>query len=192
MQKRILLTGSNGLLGQKIVALLHDRVNISFLATSRGPNRNPIPEGYRYESMDMTKGDHMEKVFKNFLPTDVINTAAMTQVDRCEDERELCDQINVKAVETLCKLCNKYNARLTHISTDFIFDGTSGPYLEGDDPNPVNYYGQSKLKAEKLIMESGVSHSILRTVLLYGITPAMSQNQYCPLGKEISGKWKGY
>ena len=175
MQKRILLTGSNGLLGQKIVALLHDRVNISFLATSRGANRNPIPEGYRYESIDMTNIDQMEKVFRNFLPTDVINTAAMTQVDKCEDDRELCDEINVRAVERLCRLCKQYNTRLTHISTDFVFDGTQGPYVENDVPNPVNYYGLSKLKAEKIIAESGISYSILRTVLLYGVTPAMSR-----------------
>ena len=88
MQRRILLTGSNGLLGQKIVNLLVERINTPFIATSKGVNRHKILDGYRYESVDMTDYRKWEHIFSDFLPTDVINTAAMTQVDVCESERE--------------------------------------------------------------------------------------------------------
>ena len=80
------------------------------------------------------------------------------------------------AVEKLCQLCLQYQSKLVHVSTDFVFDGSAGPYKETDVPNPVNYYGMSKLKAEQLIQKSGVNFAILRTMLLYGITPAMSRS----------------
>ncbi|MEM7373294.1 MAG: dTDP-4-dehydrorhamnose reductase [Bacteroidota bacterium] len=176
MQRKILLTGSNGLLGQKIVSLLTERSHIQLLATSRGINRHPLRKGYAYQSLDLTAPEAVEHVFETFVPTDVIHTAAMTQVDACEDNREACDAINVHAVETLCRMCKKHGSRLVHLSTDFVFDGTAGPYREEDSPNPLSYYGLSKLKAEQIIQESQVNHAILRTILLYGITPAMSRS----------------
>ena len=176
MEKRILLTGSNGLLGQKIVSQLSERNHISLMATSRGINRHPEWTGYQYEDVDMLDAEKWDEIFEDFEPTDVINTAAITQVDKCETEREICDQVNVEAVKRLSALCAKYGSHLVHISTDFVFDGENGPYQEKDPTGPVNYYGQSKLKAEQVILESGVSASILRTMLLYGITPSMSRS----------------
>ena len=176
MQRRILLTGSNGLLGQKIVSLLSSRSHVQLLAISRGINRHPLRKGYAYQTADLTSSPVCESLFQEFRPTEVIHTAAMTQVDACEDDQEACDAINVDAVATLCRLCESYDTRLIHISTDFVFDGTSGPYQEEDAPNPLSYYGLSKLKAEQIIQQSGVKAAILRTILLYGITPHMSRS----------------
>lgn len=146
------------------------------MAISRGINRHPLRFGYTYRAADITSTEEMEAVFREFEPTDVIHTAAMTQVDACEDNQEACDAINVHAVSSLCRLCEEYGSRLIHLSTDFIFDGTAGPYREEDAPNPLSYYGLSKLKAEEIIQKSKVSYAILRTILLYGITPAMSRS----------------
>lgn len=176
IQQRILLTGSNGLLGQKVVQLLSNRIHTQLLATSRGINRHPLREGYDYEAADLTDQARIRELFEAFRPTSVIHTAAMTQVDACEEQRETCDLVNIETVRTLCELVKAYDSHLVHISTDFVFDGADGPYREEATPAPVNYYGESKLKAEQVVQAAGIPHAILRTILLYGITPAMSRS----------------
>ncbi|MEO1450987.1 MAG: SDR family oxidoreductase [Bacteroidota bacterium] len=176
MQRTIILTGSNGLLGQKIVPLLAGRPPHRLIATGRGPNRLPFREGYTYVDLDLLDENGWEDLFAKEQPTDVIHTAAATQVDWCEGAHEKCDAVNIEAVARLVERCKRYGTHLVHISTDFVFDGADGPYQETDTPNPVNYYGQSKLRAEQIIQESGISAAILRTMLLYGITPAMSRS----------------
>ncbi len=176
MQRRILLTGSNGLLGQKLVSLLAERPQIKLIASSRGINRHALRGGYHYEPLDLLDPKGWATLFQDMQPTELIHSAAMTLVDQCETDRKTCDQYNVEAVKMLVDLCKTHGTRFIHISTDFIFDGAQGPYREEDLPNPVNYYGGAKLRAEQLIQESGLSWAILRTMLLYGITPAMSRS----------------
>ncbi|MFA9199349.1 MAG: NAD(P)-dependent oxidoreductase [Aquirufa sp.] len=176
MKKRILITGSNGLLGQKLVELLRKEANVDLIATARGTNRLPVSEGYTYASLDITVQDEVNAVFDQFKPEVVIHTAAMTNVDTCETDREGCDLLNVDAVAFLIKACEKHNSYLCHLSTDFIFDGASGPYTEEGIANPISYYGESKLKAEQLLFDSTIRWSIARTVLVYGIVPDMSRS----------------
>ena len=132
MAKRILLTGSNGLLGQKVLHRLAGLPHVDLLAIGRGVNRHPLREGYAYQALDLTQADEVAETFKVFQPQYVIHTAAMTQVDACENQRELCDAVNVEAVRTLATYCKQYHSHLVHISTDFIFDGENGPYMETD------------------------------------------------------------
>jgi len=172
---KILVTGSNGLLGQKLSALLLEK-GIPFLATGVGDNRNPSLPSDHYLSMDVTSKASIEAVFENFQPTHVIHGAAMTNVDACETDRDGCWNLNVNATEHLVTICSEKNIHLTHVSTDFIFDGTSGPYREDDLPNPLSYYGESKLKAEEVVKAGSMPFAILRTVLVYGITPHMSRS----------------
>jgi dTDP-4-dehydrorhamnose reductase len=172
---KILVTGSNGLLGQKLVFLLNQDKEIDLVATSRRENRSGI-SNENYRSLDITNVLEVEKVISETKPDVVINTAAMTQVDQCETDREACWLANVTAVDHLIKACSKTNAHLIHVSTDFIFDGTHGPLDESAVPNPVNYYGESKLAAEKAIMNSTISWCILRTVLVFGITNDQSRS----------------
>ncbi|MEL7530089.1 MAG: SDR family oxidoreductase [Bacteroidota bacterium] len=176
MKHRIILTGSNGLLGQKIINILAGRANVQLLATSRGVNRHAERGGYLYKDLDLLDYGLWAAEFASFKPTAVIHTAAMTQVDACEEQRESCDKINAESVHHLAQLCKEYDTHLVHISTDFVFDGAAGPYAENAKPNPVNYYGQAKLKAEQHVQENAGSWSILRTMLLYGITPSMSRS----------------
>lgn len=174
-RKKILITGSNGLLGQKLTDLLLQTNDFDFIATGLGPNRHPNKD-ITYLNLNITKKDEVDKIITETKPNFVINTAAMTNVDACEDDKENCDLLNVKAVMYLSKACSKDNIHLVHLSTDFIFDGKDGPYKEDAKPNPLSYYGESKLKGEKWIQELCSKWSILRTVLVYGIVNDMSRN----------------
>jgi dTDP-4-dehydrorhamnose reductase len=173
--KKILVTGSNGLLGQKLTDLCLSDPEIELIASSKGPNRHPIKSGYIYEDVDILNYQQLERVVKQYYPDTIINTAAMTNVDACESDKENCYSLNVEAVKSLIKLSEQYNIQLIHLSTDFIFDGESGPYAEEDQPNPLSYYGQTKLEAEQLLKKSSCKWTILRTIIVYGIVNDMSR-----------------
>lgn len=176
MSIKILVTGSNGLLGQKITDLLSINSHYELIASSKGANRHPSKLHYVYEEMDVTDYNDLERVISQHQPNAIIHTAAMTNVDQCETEKEACIKLNVTAVEHLIKLAEKYNFYLVHLSTDFVFDGEDGPYKENDEANPLSYYGQSKLDAEKLLLNSNIKYSILRTIIVYGVAADMSRS----------------
>ena len=93
----------------------------------------------------------------------------MTNVDACEHDKDKCRKLNVDAVRYLMQACEKINAHLIHLSTDFVFDGESGPYKETDEPNPLSYYAWSKLESEKLLAESNIHWTVIRTIIIYGV-----------------------
>jgi dTDP-4-dehydrorhamnose reductase len=175
MKKTILITGANGLLGQKLVELLVQQSTVDLIATAKGENRLPDAAGYRYVSLDITHAEEINTIFENFKPHVVIHTAAMTNVDTCETDQEGCELLNVTAVAYLIDACQKYDTFLCHLSTDFVFDGANGPYTEEATPNPISVYGASKLRAEKLIEASSIRWAIARTVLVFGIVADMSR-----------------
>ncbi|WP_040573373.1 sugar nucleotide-binding protein, partial [Pontibacter sp. BAB1700] len=126
--KRILITGSNGLLGQKLAALLLPRTDVELLATSRGDNKlAEIFPTLSFASMDVTNPVEVERVVAEFKPTHLIHTAAMTNVDQCETDQEGALRLNRDAVAFVVEACEKHNVHLIHLSTDFIFDGEDGP-----------------------------------------------------------------
>ncbi len=171
----ILITGANGLLGQKLVQLYEQRVAVTLIATGKGENRN-LAGSYVYEQMDITSDQEVLNILKKHRPNIVIHTAAMTHVDQCELNHEASQTLNVTAVDYITKACKKYDCFLIHLSSDFIFDGTAGPYKEESIPNPLSKYGSSKLEAEQLIISSGIKYAIVRTVLVYGIVHDMSRS----------------
>lgn len=172
---KILVTGSNGLLGQKLVTLLQQKENVELIATARSASVQPIKKG-EFHLLDVTDKKQVDAIVGSAKPEVIIHTAAMTQVDDCETKREACMLNNVTAVEYLVEASSINDIHLVHISTDFIFDGSTGPLDETANPNPVNFYGESKLAAEKIIQSSSISWSILRTVLVYGITNDLSRS----------------
>lgn len=175
MKKTILITGANGLLGQKLVELLVQQSTVDLIATAKGENRLPNSAGYRYVSLDITNSGEVHTVFETYQPDVVIHTAAMTNVDTCETDQTGCELLNVTAVAYLIEACQKHDTFLCHLSTDFIFDGTDGPYTEEAIPNPISVYGASKLRAEKLLENSSIRWAIARTVLVFGIVSDMSR-----------------
>jgi dTDP-4-dehydrorhamnose reductase len=172
---KILITGSNGLLGQKLLHKLRVDNSVDLIATSRGENRVSKQSNYKYLALDITSKQEVEKNILAEKPDVVINTAAMTNVDLCEDKKQTCDDLNVNAVHYLADACDKIDAHLIHISTDFIFDGEDGPYKEEDEPNPLSYYGLSKLKSEHLLQAHAVKWTILRTIIVFGVGENLSK-----------------
>lgn len=173
--KKILITGANGLLGQKLVSLLQEKKDFSFLATGRGESRLGDPS-VSWKSMDITSKEEVVKVVEDYRPDVIIHTAAMTNVDQCEQDQEGCIKQNINATQYITEAAEKVNAFLLHLSTDFIFDGTKGPLTEDEVPNPISFYGHSKLEAEKIVMKSKVRWAIARTVLVFGIVKDMSRS----------------
>lgn len=166
---KILITGSNGLLGQKLVYALAGKSDFELIATSKGANRIARKDGYVYEPLDITIRDEVFSVIQKHHPDCIINTAAMTNVDACENDKPGCDALNVEAVRYLTEACRGTVTHFIHISTDFVFDGEAGPYREEDTPNPLSYYASSKLESEKVVMQSGLDWAILRTIIIYGV-----------------------
>lgn len=165
---KILITGSNGLLGQKIVRICLKR-GTNFLATSNGVNRNSDCPSEFYQEMDITNQQQIASVFDSFQPTHIIHTAALTNVDYCELNPEECKEVNVIATSKLWEEAQKINAHFQLLSTDFVFDGLKGNYKESDSPSAVSIYGQSKVDAENILINSkNTNWSISRTIIVYG------------------------
>lgn len=174
--KRILVSGSNGLLGQKITDLSLLDPEIELIATSVGPNRHPVKSGYIYEEFDVVDRDRLEELVNKYHPDAIIHTAAMTNVDACESDHDRCYALNVKSVQNLIDVCQDKSIQIVHLSTDFIFDGEDGPYTEEAEANPLSYYGQTKLESELLLKKSITNWAILRTIIVYGIVNDMSRS----------------
>jgi len=175
--KKIVITGSNGLLGQKLVKLLKTKSEFEIYALSKGPNRLFNAKGYTYYNIDLTHFEPLQDCLNEIQPDVIIHTAAMTNVDACELEQEDCDRINVDLVSEIAAYCQRNDCYLVHLSTDFVFDGNKGSvYKEEDLPNPVNHYGLSKLRSERVIEEAGIRCAILRTILVYGLVDGNDRN----------------
>lgn len=165
---RILITGANGLLGQKIVNQLLKR-NVTFLATSQGLNRNSDCPDELYQSLDVTVETEIRKCIENFTPTHIIHTAAITNVDQCELDPVLCMKVNSFGVKMLFDISKEKGIHFQLLSTDFIFDGQKGNYKEEDKVGPLSVYANSKVNAENFLRESDYKNwSIVRTIIVYG------------------------
>jgi dTDP-4-dehydrorhamnose reductase len=119
--KTILVTGGNGLLGQKIIYALRENKSVRCISTSRGENRMKEKDGYIYETLELSDKENIKKIFEKYSPDAVINTAAMTNVDACETKREEAWQQNVVNVESLIDCCRQHHTHLVHLSTRSLF-----------------------------------------------------------------------
>ena len=165
MKKRVLITGGNGLLGRSIISCNENRFELLATGKQKSPSSdtdNP------YALLDILDSNQCDKVISKFKPDYVIHTAAMTHVDKCEEDRDACNLVNVGGTNNILKACEKHGSHLIFISTDFIFDGVNGSYSENSKPNPLSIYGMSKWNAEKLIRASKIDSSIVRTSLVMG------------------------
>ena len=174
--KKIIVTGSNGLLGQKVTDLSIQDPEIELIATSIGPNRHNLKDGYTYEELDVLDLDRLNELVEIYQPDSIIHTAAMTNVDACEAERAKCYALNVQSVKNLVDVCESKGIQFVHLSTDFIFDGENGPYTEEAEPNPLSYYGETKLESELILKNSSCRWAILRTIIVYGVVNDMSRS----------------
>ena len=174
--KRILITGSNGLLGQRLVELFTRCGNYNLILTSRQDRSIFAEETLPYIRLDVSHRQEVRNVIDEFEPDIIINAAGITEVDKCETEREAAWKTNVIGMENILHAAKLTGAKLIQLSTDYIFDGKGGPYDEFARPNPLNYYGRTKLAAENLIRTSGVPALVVRTMTLYGLGASVKPN----------------
>ena len=174
---KILITGANGLLGQKLVEQLVQQGNFEVIATGRGACRL-TGSGYSYQSLDIENEQEVEGSLADLRPEVIIHGAAMTHVDECEKHQEACYRANVLATKYLIAAAEKIQSHFIFVSTDFIFSGLDGqnPYTEEAVADPVNYYGQTKLDGEELLKRSSLKWAIARTVLVYGLANDLSRS----------------
>lgn len=185
---RILITGSNGLLGQKIVSQCLKN-NIKFIATSLGVNRNTNISNKHYTEMNICDSHQISTVLDLFNPTHVIHTAAITNVDYCELNPDQCQKTNVSASSYLWDACKKRDIHFQFLSTDFVFDGKSGNYSELDTVSPLSIYAQSKVEAENNLIQSlNKNWSIVRTIIVYGQGINLSRSNVICWAKEALSK----
>lgn len=185
--KKILVTGSNGLLGQRVTEIFKHESAHTLILTDLQDN----PEesmGFDYFPIDLTKKDDVKETVKKYQPDIIINCAAYTNVDGSETERELSWKVNVDAVKNLIIAARGTGSKIIQVSTDYIFDGKTGNYDEQSKPNPLSYYGKSKLAAENAMVTSGISYAIVRTMILYGTGKNLRPNFALWLINMLSGK----
>ncbi|WP_295121499.1 sugar nucleotide-binding protein, partial [uncultured Chitinophaga sp.] len=164
---KILITGSNGLLGQYLIELFSKDKAFEVVATGKGPNRLKLQEGYLYEDADLTQKEVITALVNKHKPGVIIHSGAMTQADSCERDKEACRATNVTATQHLLEASDAF---FLFLSTDFVFDGLAGPYREDDLVNPISYYGASKVAAERIVQAASTPWAIARTVLVYGVS----------------------
>jgi len=166
---KILITGANGFLGYYLAEQLLAK-NLSVIATGRGECRLPFTQNtnFQYLGMDFTDPFSIHDVFENIKPDVVIHAGAMSKPDECETDQMLAYLVNVEGTVQLLINSADLKSFFIFVSTDFVFDGERGMYNEDDIPNPVNYYGRTKLEAEEAVKEYEFDWAIVRTVLVYG------------------------
>ncbi|NML37758.1 SDR family oxidoreductase [Chitinophaga sp. G-6-1-13] len=167
---KVLITGSNGLLGQHLIPVFVQNKTYDVIATGRGANRSPQRDHYIYEAANLRDAGSVQQLVQKHQPDLIIHSGAMSQVDDCEKNKDACWDTNVGATRYLVNAAEKINASFIFLSTDFVFDGLGGPYDEEAPVNPINYYGTSKAAAERLVRNSKLSWAIVRTVLVYGVS----------------------
>ncbi|MGI5837285.1 MAG: SDR family oxidoreductase, partial [Chloroflexota bacterium] len=126
---------------------------------------------FPYFQLDITDPDAVRALMLRTQPEAVIHTAAFTAVDACESQKELSWRVNVEGTANVAKVCAETSTRLVHVSTEYVFDGESGPYTEDDTPHPISHYGLTKLESEKAVREQCSDWVIGRTTVLFGHAP---------------------
>jgi dTDP-4-dehydrorhamnose reductase len=162
--KKLFVTGANGLLGSEVVELASKDYEVI-------PSHHAKPLHPHSLEIDITNHEQILSVFRKARPDTVIHAAAETNVDKCETQREHAWKVNVEGTRNIAEACAEINAKLVCISTDYVFDGEKGNYTEEDRPNPISYYGSTKLEAEKQVIAHGGNYAILRTSVIYGWHP---------------------
>ncbi|WP_346839113.1 SDR family oxidoreductase [Microbulbifer sp. SAOS-129_SWC] len=165
----ILITGASGLLGRSVFKQLD--ANPAFNVTGTAYSR----AGDRLIKLDLNDGTQLQQTLEQLRPDIVIHSAAERWPDRCAEQPDAAWALNVDSSAQLAQQCSAAGAQLVYISTDYVFDGTAPPYSADDTPNPVNFYGRSKLAGERAVLANG-DHWVLRLPWLFGPVERLSES----------------
>ncbi|MHA1788201.1 MAG: dTDP-4-dehydrorhamnose reductase [Candidatus Helarchaeota archaeon] len=170
--EKIVITGSTGLLGTKLVTNLETEHNI-YPTYNTNPSKHP-----NAVKLDLLDSLSLETTLQTIKPDVIIHSAAMTHVDQCEQNPKLAEKINYQSTKTITTNAKKLGSHLIFISTDYVFDGEKGNYKETDQPNPINVYGKTKYNAEQFILEQEIESTIIRPSVIYGNTSASGKTNF--------------
>ena len=163
---RILITGAFGQLGYSLQSILSKKSNYELICTGR-----KVKKGQEGIPLDIRNQVALKELINTTAPDILINLAAMTNVDACELNPKLAGEINVAGLE---HICDSFKGKIIHLSTDYVFDGTSGPYKEDDPLNPISIYGKTKLASEHILLEKDIKNLVIRGNVLYDYSPHTS------------------
>lgn len=182
MSEKILVTGANGLLGQKVVEVFKRESEYELLSCDLvGNNDGGL-------TLDITDHRKVMEAVGAYRPSVIVNAAAFTNVDLAETEKEVAYKINATAVGYLADAAKVFNAKLVHISTDYVFDGKNGGYSEESLPAPISYYGKTKLAGENLVKSKLEDYAIIRTQILYGFGRNVKRNFVLWVVEKLAGR----
>ena len=163
---RILITGAFGQLGHALQSVLSRKSNYELICTGR-----KIKKGFEGIPLDIRNQVALKEIINTTAPDILINLASMTNVDACELNPKLAGEINVAGLQ---HICDSFEGKIIHLSTDYVFDGTSGPYKEDDPLNPISIYGKTKLASEHILLEKNIKNLVIRGNVLYDYSPNTS------------------
>ena len=172
--QRLLITGSNGLLGAKLITHAQDSYEV--VGVSRQPAAVHASVCASFHQIDVRDRKGVASLLQRARPDAVIHTAATTDVDGCETNPQEAWDINTGGAENVALACRDVGAHLILVSTDYVFSGDNGPYREDDPPNPISVYGKTKLEAERLVTMLCPDAAIGRTSTLFGHAPGVRPN----------------
>ncbi len=171
MIQRLLVTGSGGFVAGSVIAQSRERLGEEWEvhALSRGPIGTKIPPFVKWHCEDSIERGNLDGLFSETQPDVLIHSAAIADIDFCEGNRETARRVNVDFTRDLAELCAEHKTKMIFLSTDTIFDGERGNYCEEDAPREVNFYAQTKIKAEHIVMEASKNWVVARLALVMGL-----------------------
>jgi len=170
---KLLVTGASGLLGTRLCELA---IKKNYKVYSAYSQHKPL-HGTPFE-LDIIDRKADEEIFMKIKPEVVVHAAALSDVDKCEKEKDLAWKVNAEATAEMARLCVRHDAFLVYVSTDYVFNGEKGSYKETDKTAPVNHYGFTKLKGEEFVKESNAEYCIARSSVIYGAIPAGGKTNF--------------
>jgi len=165
MKSKLLVLGGSGLVGSSFINTSKTDYDVIF---SYNTNKIKIPNTQSFQ-IDLLDDNKIEKIIENYNPDVVIHTIAHSSVDLCETDHNVADRLHVDMTKKIANTCASINSKLIFLSTDAVFEGQlNKKYCENDIPNPINYYGKTKLEAEKIVLNASINNVVLRTSVIYG------------------------
>ena len=168
---KLLITGFNGFVAGSVIAHAKGKWEIHGIDIAESPDNEP---GIFYHTLDLLDNQKITALFNEIRPDAVIHTAAMANIDVCQNNQEKAEQVNVGITRTIAGLCAELGAKMILCSTDTVFDGKKGDYAERDAPHAVNFYAETKIKAEQIVLSASSKNVVARLSLVMGL-PVMGQ-----------------
>lgn len=174
---RALTIGASGFIGRYVSRRLADTAGHTVVSTYH--SRPPADDGASWHRLEITDGAQLDALFAVAQPQAAVHLAAMADVGTAERNPEVAQAVNATATETIARLCQRHHSRLVFVSTEYVFDGRSGPYREGDPPAPSTQYGRTKFQAEQAVATLASNWNVLRTSIVYG-WPGPGRRNFVP------------